>query len=596
MLRDSPVALSGSDAPPAQQGSQLLETLKAARTPEVLRRYLQWLMAIRLLVVSTALLLYFLLTLLPREPLAGIDGGFLYLVGGLTFAASLVYLTLLSLAPRHLVAQAYLQFGGDLLIISALVLYFGGIASPFTILYLVVISVAAVLLRRQAAVLVASGAYLLYAGILLALDFGWLTSPHAPPADEISVWRLAYNLAAHLGGFYGVALLISFLARETTAAEERLEQNRENLADLQVTYQNVVQSISSGLVTTDLGGLITSINRAGEQLLARPAEDLVGRPISTLGLFSQAEWHLYAGDCRRGERVRTEVEITRPGLDGSQGIACMGFSMSLLTDSHGSHDGYILVFQDLTEWRRLQEEVRVKDRMAAVGEMAAGLAHEIGNPLAAISGSVQLLASAARKDQARAQLAEILLRESQRLDRTIKSFLKFARPKERAATRFDVAALLAEHAELLRHSRELGPEHKLELALEPPEAVILADADQVSQIFWNLARNALRAMPSGGTLRVRGRLRGEHYLLEVHDTGRGMSDEERSTLFQPFTTFFDGGTGIGMAIVYRIVEEHGGRVLVKSMPGGGTTITAELPVAGAEADQTEAAEVAGELV
>jgi two-component system, NtrC family, sensor histidine kinase PilS len=172
---------------------------------------------------------------------------------------------------------------------------------------------------------------------------------------------------------------------------------------------------------------------------------------------------------------------------------------------------------------------------------------------------------------------EILLRESQRLDRTVKSFLRFARPKERSASQFDVAALIAEHAELLRHSRELKPEHLLEVELEPPAASIVADADQVSQIFWNLVRNAVRAMPDGGTLRVRGQLRDDHYALQVCDTGRGMGEQERSSLFQPFKSFFDGGAGIGMAIVYRIVEEHGGRVMVDSAPGRGTVITAVLP-------------------
>jgi two-component system, NtrC family, sensor histidine kinase PilS len=413
--------------------------------------------------------------------------------------------------------------------------------------------------------------------VLVALDFGWLVSPHASDDVEVSVWRLAYNLSAHLAGFYGVALLTSYLARNATLAEQEAEEQRESLADLEVVYHDVVQSISTGLVTTDLEGRITSVNRAGEQVLRRSAADLLGRSVTATGLISGGEWQQQAEQCRQGRRLRTEVEISHLTPDGRRMATCIGFSMNPLTDAQGRHDGYILVFQDLTEWRKLQEEVRIKDRMAAVGELAAGLAHEIGNPLAAISGSVQLLAPAARRDPARAQLVEILLRESQRLDRTVKSFLRFARPKERSASQFDVAALIAEHAELLRHSRELKPEHLLEVELEPPAASIVADADQVSQIFWNLVRNAVRAMPDGGTLRVRGQLRDDHYALQVCDTGRGMGEQERSSLFQPFKSFFDGGAGIGMAIVYRIVEEHGGRVMVDSAPGRGTVITAVLP-------------------
>jgi two-component system sensor histidine kinase PilS (NtrC family) len=218
--------------------------------------------------------------------------------------------------------------------------------------------------------------------------------------------------------------------------------------------------------------------------------------------------------------------------------------------------------------------------MAAVGELAAGIAHEIGNPLAAISGSVQMLAPRNDGDQETGKLLQIVLRESQRLDRTIKSFLQFARPKERASVWFDVARLLGEQAQLLANSAELQSRHRLQVELDPPSARVLADPDQISQIFWNLVRNALKAMPEGGTLAISGRLAGETYRLCVRDTGHGMGAEERTKLFQPFKSFFDQGTGIGMAIVYRIVQEHGGRVHVESAPGAGTTIVAELPVAG----------------
>src|SRR6185369_14528904 len=199
-----------------------------------------------------------------------------------------------------------------------------------------------------------------------------------------------------------------------------------------------------------------------------------------------------------------------------------GFTVTPLTDAHGSLGGYIVVFQDLSEWRALQAELRMKDRMAAVGELAAGIAHEIGNPLAAISGSVQMLSPAAEDDPQRSKLLRIVLRESQRLDRTIKSFLQFARPKERACAWFDVAHLLAEHVELLSNSPELSPLHRLEVSLEPPSARIFADP------------------------------------------GRGMGAEERAKLFQPFKSFFDQGSGLGMAIVYRILQEHGGQVRVET--------------------------------
>ena len=216
--------------------------------------------------------------------------------------------------------------------------------------------------------------------------------------------------------------------------------------------------------------------------------------------------------------------------------------------------------------------------MAAVGELAAGLAHEVGNPLAAISGSVQLLSVSIAAGQQERRLLDIIVKESLRLDRTIKGFLRFARPRERAAARFDIAALLAENTALLRNSEEATGGHEFSLELEPESVQLAGDPDQISQIFWNLARNALRAMPKGGKLLILGRLRGESYSIEFRDTGHGMSEEQRAKLFHPFQSFFDSGTGIGMAIVYRIVQEHGGSISVESRPAEGTRIVVSLPL------------------
>jgi len=502
-----------------------------------------------------------------------------YLVAGLTFLATLAYIALLQTFPGHYALQAYAQFAGDLLLITLLVYSVGGIASPFSLLYLIVIAVASTLLRRRAGVLVASAAYLLYAPLVLGLYFGWLpAAPHAP-AETVSALRLAYNLAVHFVGFYAVALLTSYLAHNVARAEQALEEKSEDLADLQVAYRDVVQSIGSGLVTTDLAGTVTSANRAALDILGEIVEDadreLVGLPIHRTRLFDAARWRGIAAAGLGEEQIRAEVEVPHGGE-----VATFGYTVSQLTDAAGDHRGYILVFQDLTRWRRLQEQMRLKDRMAAVGELAAGLAHEIGNPLAAISGSVQLLSGAVGEGPSERKLVEILLKESRRLDRTIKGFLRFARPRERVSVHFDIARLLSNNFELLRNSDEVSPRHRLTVALEPPSASLVADPDQVSQIFWNLARNALRAMPDGGELAVSGRLVGDRYRLQVADTGRGMAEEERANLFHPFQSFFDTGTGIGMAIVYRIVEEHGGRVDVESQPGRGTTITVDLPALG----------------
>ncbi|HEV3457921.1 MAG TPA: ATP-binding protein [Thermoanaerobaculia bacterium] len=553
-----------------------------------LERNLRWYIAVRVVAVTSVLLPFFLLVLARPDSFPAEATHYVVLLAGTTFAATLVYIGLLGLLRRHLVVHAYIQFAGDLLLITVMVYYLGGVASPFSLLYLVIIAVASTLLRRRAGVTIATCASVLYAALALSLSAGWL-APLEGMTEVLSGWRVAYNLAIHFLGFYAMALLTSFLAHNATRAERELEVKSEHLADLQVVHRDVIQSITSGLITTDLDGVITSINQSGLAILRQQDQRLLGAPVTESGLLSASQWHDMTAVGEPQGKLRVEVQLPY----GEDDSAFIGFSVSRLNDAFGAHRGYILIFQDLTGWRRMQDELRLKDRMAAVGELAAGLAHEIGNPLAAISGSVQMLSSALPDDASQRRLIDILLKESHRLDRTIKGFLRFARPRESASMPFDVTRLLSENMELLANSEEVSVRHHLELDLEPPAARLIADPDQVSQIFWNLARNALRAMPDGGTFRLVGRLDGDAYRLQVIDTGRGMTAAQRANMFHPFQSLFDGGTGIGMAIVYRIVMEHGGRLRVDSAPGGGTTITVELPAAGPGAPLPGRPELAG---
>jgi two-component system sensor histidine kinase PilS (NtrC family) len=536
-----------------------------------LERQLRWYVGLRLVVATSMALPYYLGRLSAFS--SAFDRPAPSFFGEL-FAAScvltLVYAGLLRTLGRWPALQAYLQFAGDLLLITALIYRFGG-SSPFSPLYLVVIIAAGALLGQQAGLAVASAAYLLYAGVQLAFAFAWLPSPAGTAESGVST-RLLYSLFVNLVGFYAVAFLTSRLTRRAREAESALEVHREDLADLQVVHRDVVESIPSGLATTDLEGRLTTLNRVGRQILGLADEAPLGQPIQGAGLLTARQWEELTAESELGGRPRSEVRLGR-----GEEMVDIGFSLSRLTDGDGRHRGYILIFQDLTRWRKLEEEVRIKDRMAAVGELAAGLAHEIGNPLAAISGSVQMLARSAGTSSSDRKLLDILLKESQRLDRTIKGFLRFARPRERASVQFDVASLLAENVELLRNSPEISPHHTIDLALDPPKVSIVGDPDQISQIFWNLARNALRAMPQGGRLAISGQRTDGWYSMSFADTGRGMTPEERANLFHPFQSFFDSGTGIGMAIVYRIVQDHGGHLSVDSAPGQGSTIEVRLP-------------------
>jgi len=566
-----------------------------------LARQLQWLIAIRLVVVTSVVLPYFLLQIVPNEqpvfeqqaPLAEaerppmpvhvesgprVDTALLYLVAGLTYLANLLYIVLLRLLAGRYRAQAYVQFIGDLFLATLLVYFFGGIESPFSIFYLLVIAVATTLLKQRSTG-VATLAFVLYATLQVSLFEGWLAMPDGTVITQsfATTQRLVYNLAIHLFGFYAVTHLTWFLVANVARAERELVAKAEEMADLEIKYRDVIQSITSGLITTDRTGHVTSLNRAGQQILHRTEQEVVGRHVSDTGIISPSEWQRFQRSTHDAGRLESEIQVVR-----EQAPIYVGFSLAELKDADDSRTGSIVIFQDLTPWRRLEEEVRMKDRMAAVGTLAAGLAHEIGNPLAAISGSVQMLSRTIEEDSPQRRLVSILLKESQRLDRTIKNFLEYARPGQPTALEFDVAHLIAENFELLQNSSEVGSRHRLELRLEPPTAQLEADPDGVSQVFWNLAKNALKAMPDGGTLTITGTLVNGAYELAFYDTGRGMSEEERANLFHPFKSFFDKGTGLGMAIVYRIVQDHGGELSVDSRPGAHTEITVRLPLRSAQ--------------
>jgi two-component system sensor histidine kinase PilS (NtrC family) len=354
---------------------------------------------------------------------------------------------------------------------------------------------------------------------------------------------------------------------------EELDANRQNLAELRALNQNVVESIPSGLITLTPQGVASFVNPAGSQILQVAPTLILDRDVTELGFFTREGWEVAQKELDLGDVARREIDDFVVG-DSRRSI---GFAVSPLSSLEGKSAGYTLIFQDLTEMKKLEAELRLKDRMAAVGELSAGIAHEIRNPLAAIAGSVQVLKSSKSLTMQEQRLMSIVLKESERLNKSISDFLRFVRPQEKNSVEFDVAASLAETLDLLANSPELNEKHAIRREIAPPSFFLVGDADQIRQVFWNLARNAFQAMPNGGTLAVRTAVEGGAYNIIFADSGRGMSAADLSRLFQPFRTNFPSGTGLGMAISYRIIQEHGGKIEVASNEGEGTAITVSLP-------------------
>ena len=532
---------------------------------DALREMLRAYASLRLIVVFTLMFSAFLIqiTFDVSLPLSLIY----YLVA---FACLLSVGSLLTLERIPTEANAGLQILGDLFVVTGLVWISGGPDSSFTFLYLAAVAAGAILLGRRGGLSAAGLAAVFYTVLLDLMYYGVLI-----PVDGPRRWpaaTLVGNAALNVAAFVGTAFLVTASAEKLGEARRDLERRKAEIARLQALYASVLSSMSSGVLTTDLDGVVTYANPAAADLLGLAPIDVVWRPVLSLGLVDAAAWdRILATD---GESLRFDVVRPTRGAE-----AYFGLSASSLRDAGGRATGRILIFQNVTRLRRLEGEVRLKDKLAAVGELAAGIAHEIRNPLASISGSVQVLKGMGVPGSGEFRLMDIVVTESQRLSRILEDFLRYVRPRERAVEPVDAPSALRDVLTLLTHSDEVSPRHTITFDLDPPSAILSADPGQLRQIFWNVSRNALSAMPAGGSLAVRTRLEDGMWTVSFADEGRGMTPEERNRLFTPFAHSFRGGTGLGLAIVYRIVEEHGGRIDVETEPHRGTTVTIALPMA-----------------
>jgi two-component system, NtrC family, sensor histidine kinase PilS len=508
----------------------------------------------------------------------------LYLLIAGTYALSVGYglsLRLTSRAPWLVDVQLAL----DALTVAAFVWVTGGILSYFSFIYVLPIMAAAALHFRKGALLIAMLSMGLYAGTV-ALQYS-----HAP-FQPWSVWEpgmpvdlprgvvAEYTVAVHLLGFVAVGLLTGSLAERVRTADEQLTDASTAIANLQAYSEHIINSLTMGLVTSDLEGRILTFNRAAETITGHARTAAAGRPAAeVLRLPPDFVASLDPDSPHAGSR-RADYRYRRP--DGTE--IDLGLSATTLETSSGT-SGFLFTFQDVTTIRRLERDARMQQRLAAVGEMAAGIAHEIRNPLASISGSMQVLRKELALNGEQSQLMDIVLRESERLNETIRSFLAYARPQRFGIARLDLRPVLQDAALLLRNSAEVGQAHVVDVDVPALPVLCEADEGQVRQVIWNLATNGLRAMPRGGrlTLAARREPGNSAGVLVVRDEGVGIPEGELDAIFQPFHGTFEKGSGLGMAIVHRIVNDYGGEIRVTSKPGAGTTVEVRLPARAAAA-------------
>jgi two-component system sensor histidine kinase PilS (NtrC family) len=544
-----------------------------------LRLKLKWLMGIRVAFVSLTLGVWIYLQLDGETP--SIPAYSLIIA---TYLLTIVYSFLLnrirSIAGLHVFA--YVQIAVDMLCESLLVSITGGVESPFSLLYVISITAASALLSRRGGLIGASAAAVLY-GALVDLQF-YRTSSEllqswtwlAP--SNLTAPTIFYKLAINVVGFIMVGYLTGALAEKLKRTGERLEKKARALVGFQELHRCILESIESGVFTTDNHGQVTSFNRR--------AQDITG--YSKAEVFGVLWWDLFSWSSMLGRKgldfaeAPARFEEAGQRKDGTRYI--LGLSLSSL-QLEGVRMGLVGVFQDITPWKKMEEAMRRKEWLATIGEMSAGMAHEVRNPLAALSGAIQVLRKDLRPADANRSLLDLVLRETARLNAIVTDFLQYARPRGVNLQRCDVHDLLDETLKMLEQTPpyDVSIDFIRDFAADAVTASV--DRDQMRQVCLNLGLNACQSMPQGGSLRVStrqsslvtGGLEAEAMEIVFTDTGAGISEEDLGKIFYPFFTTKQGGTGLGLSIVYRILDEHGGTVHVESVPGEGTSVRLVLP-------------------
>lgn len=572
-----------------------LEQDSTERNEELLGK-IKWLMVLRLLFATFLLVATVVVQARAYPSFSNTSLASLYLLTGVIYFLTLCYALLLDRIKKYILF-AYVQLVFDVLFVTALIYVTGGIESIFSFMYILTIINAAIMLYRRGGLLIASASSIGY-GSLLDLQYFGIIHPYYTRASELMTYTIGYyfyTLLMNIAAFYLVAFLSSYLAEELRRSSVKLKAKQYDLDQLELLNRNIVQSINTGLITLNNQLEISYINPAVEQISGFGYRDLEGIHIGDI--FPKIVPYLSISD-RRGDnddmpQPQKGIDVDFDRRDGTR--LHLGFSQSILKDPGGDEIGLILILQDLTEFRQMQEQVRRMDRLAVAGELAAGIAHEIKNPLASLSGSIQMLRDEVDFGPMQQRLMDITMREAERLNALVNEFLLFSRPEKAVDRSVEVNEVIEDTLEMLKNSPELSRPIRIEKTLSK-NLWVLIDPQRLQQVIWNLVLNAVQEMKNSGRLSVATAIRTKRgsgdaprdYArdrqeklaeISISDTGPGILPENQGKVFDPFFTTKDQGTGLGLTIVHRIVENYDGKIFLDSDGRSGTTFTLHFPLA-----------------
>jgi len=494
----------------------------------------------------------------------------------------------------NLLPVAWFQVMGDLCVIGGIIFTTGGVESPLSFLFLFVIVASSVTLPQAACYLTASGASIIY-GLLVDLEYFNVIQPiYFFPKSTVSFQGayLFYTIAINIASFFSVAYLSSILNNRLRLIKDELQTKSIDLQKLQEFHRNVVQNMVNGLMTTDLEGRVTAVNVACESITGFPMKESIGKYCyQLLPMDELSRLFTYKGDSI-SMPYHMEGECTRK--DGEAVLISLKISHLLSSEADPKKnleqqvEGYICVFEDRTEIHNMEEKMKQSEQMAAVGKFSAGLAHEIRNPLASLSGSIQVLKETLEIDADQQRLMDIVLKETGRVNDIVSDFLSYAQPRKSKTTVIDLTQLLQDIVILMKNSNEYDPSINIQLVAPPDHIIIQSEESQIKQMIWNLCINGIQAMDKSGNLtmiikKVKGykhkkfKTNRRGVIIIVEDEGRGIPLEEQETIFDPFFTTREEGVGLGLPTVKQIVGRFAGHIGVESEPGRGTCFNVFLP-------------------